>query len=664
MKHKENLDKLFNKEFSRRDFLRATGGTVAATAFATVVPTALSQSAPMSYSEAPMLADMVASGDLPAVADRLPSEPRVINTVEQIGEYGGTWRRAFKGISDRWGPTKLNEEMAIEWDVPDPDTVNVTPGFTSGWTQNEDASEFTFTLRDGLKWSDGEPMTTKDVQFWYDEIYLGELGNKPAWMTVGGVDMELEVVDGLSWTVRFPAPNPLLPITIAKRTGGLTGGPTMAAPAHYFKQYMPQYGDQAKIDAAMEENGVGTWQELFGDAGNLQGPIGFWFRNPELPVIQAWKAANKPTEDPYIMERNPYYAGVDSDGNQLPYIDKIQHDLFDDNAVLDLWIAQGRIDFQGRHVSSANFTFYKENEDAGDYGLTIWKAASTNCVHPNINNPDPVLAKLADTADYREALSIAINREEVNDLIYDGLFEARQASPVSGSPNYDPEFETKWAEYDPDRANELLDGLGLTKGSDGMRVRPDGEKLALTILHRFTTGTPQADEVGLIEKYWRDIGIDVSQDVVERSLYEARVENGEVDVGVWGCDRNSVVMADPGRYLGTIDDGPWAPLYGHWYDTESPLKKVEPPADHPIREIWSLWDQAAVEPDTAKRDALFKQLLDIHKAAPYMIGIVGEAPVLYITSNRFGNVASGYIDDDTLRNSGQLNPAQFFIKQS
>ncbi len=663
MKKKQNSNS-WNKEVSRRDFLKITGSSVAATMLASTVPASVMAQTATSYNEAPMLAEMVASGSLPPVSERLPVNPRVINNVTEVGEYGGTWRRAFKGISDRWGPTKLNEEMSIEWDVPDPDTVNVTAGFVDSWTQNDDASEFTFTLREGMKWSDGVPFTTEDVQFWYDEIYLGELGNKPAWLTVGGVDMALEVLDELSWTIRFPAPNPLLPITIAKRTGGMTGGPTMAAPAHYLRQYMPQYGNQAMIDAAIEENGVGTWQELFGDAGNLQGPIGFWFRNPELPVISAWKAGNKPTEDPYMMVRNPYYHAVDPAGNQLPYIDQIQHDLFDDNAVLDLWIAQGRIDFQGRHVSSANFTFYRENEAAGDYSLTIWKAASTNAVHPNINNPDPVLAALADTAEYREALSIGINREEINDLIYDGLFEPRQASPVSGSPNYDPEFETRWAEYDPDRANELLDGLGLTRGDDGIRVRSDGQPLSFTILHRFTTGTPQADEMGLVEKYWRELGLDVSQDVVERSLYEQRVQNGEVDVGVWGADRNSVVMADPGRYLGTIDDGPWAPLYGHFYDTESPYKKLEPPADHPINEMWSLWDQTAIEPDAVKRDALFKQLLDIHKRHPYMIGLVGEAPVLYITSNRFGNVASGYIDDDTLRNSGQLNPAQYFIRQS
>lgn len=654
-----------DKKLSRRNFLRLAAGSTAGAIAAAAVPVSLAAPAKqMTYNEAPMLADLVASGDLPPVAERIPTNPRVITPLQQVGQYGGTLRRAFKGISDRWGPTKLNEEMAIEWDATDPENVGLIANFVSEWTQNEDASEFTFTLRDGIKWSDGDDFTTEDVQFWYEWMYLGELQNKPDYLTLNGpdgtpVDMELEVVDNLTWTVRFPAPNPLLPISIAKSTGGPPGGPTMAVPSHYLREFIPDLtSDQSLIDNAMAANGVATWQELFGTAGDMQGPIAFWFRNPELPVINAWKADNLPTEDPYLMVRNPYYHAVDTEGNQLPYIDSIQHTLFEDSAVFDLWIAQGLIDLQYRHVTSANFTFYKENEEAGNYRVVLWRAASTNALYPNINNADPVLAQLFDTAQFREALSIAINREEINELVYSGLYEPRQASPVTGSPNYDPEFETRWAEYDPDRANALLDELGLTRGADGIRLRPDGQPLSFRILHRETTGTPGADEMQLVEDYWRALGLDVSQDVVERSLYEERTENGDVDVGVWGADRNSIVMADPGRYLGYTDDGPWAPLYGHWY-VPTPLKKLEPPADHPVAKMWDLWNQVRVEPDEAKRNALFKQILDIHKEHPYIIGTVGEAPVVVIVNNSIVNFPEGYIADDTLRDYGLSVPAQW-----
>jgi peptide/nickel transport system substrate-binding protein len=661
-----------DQKISRRNFLRMAAGSTAGVIAASVAPVTLAAPAQqMTYNEAPMLAELVASGELPPVNERIPKNPRVITPNVEVGQYGGVWRRAFKGISDRWGPTKLNEEMAIEWDAPDPDTINLVPNYISEWTQNEDATEFTFTLRDGIRWSDGEVFDTEDVRFWFEKLYVPRIAAEINFFTFvledgTRADPELEIVDNLTWKMRFAVPNPLLPIFIAKSTGGSQAGPSMAAPEHFMAPYLADTdsADQALIDEAMAKYGLSTPLELIntgGTSGDLQGPIAMWFWG-QRPVINAWRAVNAPTEDPHIMERNPYYHAVDTEGNQLPYIDRIQHSLFEDNAVFDLWIAQGLIDMQNRHVAPANFTFYKENEEAGNYKVYLWRAASTNALYPNINNPNPKLAELFDTAQFREALSIAINREEINELVYNGLFEPRQASPVSGSPNYDPEFETRWAEYDPDRANQLLDELGLTVGADGFRTFPDGSPLSFRILHRELTGTPGADEMQLVEDYWRAIGLNVSQDVVERSLYEERMNTGEVDVGVWGADRNSIVMADPGRYLGYTDDGPWAPLYGHWYVNDPGGTQVEPPEGHPIREIWSLWDQAKVEPDEAKRNALFKQLLDIHKEHPYMIGTVGEAPSLFIVSNNFGNMVEGMISDDTLRDYGLVNPAQFFIR--
>jgi peptide/nickel transport system substrate-binding protein len=614
------------------------------------------------YNEAPMLAALVAAGELPPVDARLPSNPRVLRVNSEIGQYGGTWRRAYKGLSDRWGPTKLHEEMAMEWDAPDPDTINVVPGFVEKWEQNADASEFTFFLRQGLKWSDGVEMTTDDVQFWYDEIYVGDIAAREEYYTFDSTPMGLEVIDAYTWKLTFPGPNPLLPIQVAKRTGGMTGGPSMAGPAHYLSQFIPTHpnANQSMIDAAMEEYGVSTWQELFGDA-NTQGPIAFWFRNPDVPVINAWHITSPPPSDPLVMERNPYFYQVDEEGNQLPYIDQITHDLFESNDVFDLWIAEGRIDAQGRHTSPGNFTFYKENEAAGDYQVYLWRAASTHALHPNIAHSDRVLGELFDTADFRQALSISINREEINNLVYEGLLEPRQASPVSGSPNYDPEFETRWTEYDPDGAIALLDGLALEVGDDGFRLRPDGETLSFTILHRDQTGTPGADEIDLVVGYWRAIGLDVNQEIVERSLYSERMDSNEVDVGVWGADRNSVVMADAGRYLGITTDGPWGAAYARWLADSPTGTKIEPPEGHPIREIWDLWNQARTEPDETTRNALFKQLLDIHKEHPYMIGTVGEDPATYIIKNNFHNVPDHYIDDDTLRNMGHVNPQQFYF---
>lgn len=650
-----------NKGLSRRQFLQAMASGTAAAVAATAMPLTVLAQDSMAYNEAPMLADLVASGDLPAVADRLPVNPRVVTPPNEVGQYGGTLRRALKGISDRWGPTKLNEEMAIEWDIPDPDTVNLVPNYISEWIQNDDATEFTFVLRDGLKWSDGAPFTTEDVQFWYDEYYMGEIGGQATQITLGGEPMELEVVDALTYTVRFPIPNPLLPIAIAKSTLGSWAGPTMAAPKHYLAQYVPHLTeDQAIIDAAIEEHGVEVWTQLI-DGSNA--PIGGWFYNSEVPTMCAWLSKNHPSNDPWLAERNPYYHAVDTEGNQLPYIDGWTHSWFDDSSVFDLMIAQGQIDAHIRHVNAANFTFYKENEEAGDYSVLLWRAASTNAFFPNISHKDPVLREIFSDARFREALSISIDREELNALIYEGLLEPRQASPVSGSPNYDPEFETRWTEFDVDRANALLDEMGLTeRNGDGIRLRPDGEPLAFTILFSDALGEQRNDEVTLVEGYWKELGLAVSQELVERSLYETRTAAGDVDMGVWSADRNSVVMADTTRYTAEQNDGPWAPLFGAWWANLSDGAQEEPPEGHIIREIWSLWEQTQSEPDEAARNALFQQMLDIHKEQPFMIGTVGEAPAPFIVRNNVGNIQGGHITDDTLRSPGGVAPITWYFK--
>lgn len=669
------------KGLSRRDFLKATAAAAAAAVTARTVPMASAAPARQAaYKEAPMLAELVAAGQLPPVEQRLPVNPRVIAPTYEVGQYGGVLRRAFKGLSDRWGPVKLSEEGAVQWDAPDPENPTLVANYVSEWSQNEDATQYTFKLREGLKWSDGEPFTTADIQFYYDKLFVPQLYTRPGGMSVGltGVGdegiMQLEVLDELTWRVTFSVPNPLFILRFGNDTMGQIAGPSMAAPKHYLEKYLgdSDTADQALIDAAMQANGVATWQELWYEQapGDARGPINFFFRNPELPIINPWRSVNSPLDDPWIMERNPYYHAVDTEGNQLPYLDGMSHALFAENATFDLWIAQGLIDMQQRHVSSANFTFYKENEAAGDYTVVTWKSAQTNAFHPNISHPDPVVRETFDNAQFREALSIAINRDELNELVYSGLLEPRQASPVSGSPNYDPDFESKWIEYDPDRANQLLDELGYDqRDGDGYRLRPDGSQLSFTITYSEALGSMNPDEVQVVMSYWEAIGIKVNQQVLERSLLEERNRAGDIEVGVWPVDRSSVVMGDPRRYLGTIDDGPWAPNYAIWLadvlygdGTSDRGAAVEPPADHPTRRIAELWDMVQKEPDEATRNAMFKELMDIHKEHPYMIGTLGEDPAPIIVKNNVGNVGSGFINDDTMRNVGIARPKQFYLK--
>jgi peptide/nickel transport system substrate-binding protein len=427
---------------------------------------------------------------------------------------------------------------------------------------------------------------------------------------------------------------------------------------------LPKYAAAGTLDKLVKDKGLAKWTDLWGNAGDFQGPIAFWMLNPELPIVNAWKIQSPPPADPMVMVRNPFYAMVDTDGNQLPYIDRIDHAFFTDLEVLKLWVASGKIDMQMRHMDPGAYTFFKENEKKGNYRVLNWRAASTDCYYFNINCPDPVLAKIFDTPDFRQAMNLAVNRKELQDLIWNGLGNPRQYSPVKGSPEYDEGMEKMWVEFDTQKAGDLLDKMGLTKGSDGVRKRPDGKPLEIILEYIDTQGSPAVDAHNLVVKYWNAIGVKVTAKFVERALYEDHAHKGDIQAASgFGWDRSSVVKADPGRWIATIDDGPWAPTFGHWYGKQ-PYKQDEPPADHPIKKIWDLWDKTQIEPDEAKRNAYFQQLIGVHKEHHYAVGTVGEKPAPMIASNNFGNVKAGYIADDTLRDYGQVNPAQFFLKKS
>ncbi|NDG97016.1 MAG: hypothetical protein EBY11_03660, partial [Proteobacteria bacterium] len=283
---------------SRRDFLRkmafgvaaATGASslqTSATAFASSDAhggrhgSSLAGSFQGAFKEAPMLADLVKAGKLPSVDQRIPSNPRVIKPLEAVGKYGGTWHRAYRGPSDRVGPSKLVEEMLIDWDAPDTKTIGLVANLVEKWEQNADASEYVFTLRQGLKWSDGAPVTTDDVMFWYEDINQNKdirPNADPLIRQKVGAEYKLATivaVDATTFKVTYAAPNPLLPIAIAK-TGGFPNPPAFLAPSHYLKKFHPKYASVDDLTKIATEKNLPAWQALWGDAGNMEGAIAFW----------------------------------------------------------------------------------------------------------------------------------------------------------------------------------------------------------------------------------------------------------------------------------------------------------------------------------------------------------------------------------------------------
>jgi len=617
---------------------------------------------PSAYHEAPMLAELVKAGKLPPVEERLPENPLVLEVVEGIGDYGGTWRRAYKGVSDRWGPTKINHEFFLEWHMPVGGSIHIQNHVAEKYEQNADATEFTWYLRKGQKWSNGDPLTTEDVKFWYEDLFLDpkikdnqtNVNLKP-----GGKPMVIEILDEFTFKTKFAAPNPLLPLFLCVGNATYTGprSGSFMAPANYLKPFHYKYAKPEDVKAALVKYGNLTSEEqLFvAQTGNLN----FWFHNPDLPVLQAWRMKVSPIENQTrcMMERNPYYYAVDPAGNQLPYIDYVTHDFFDNTEVFAFKLINGEIDCQQRHVSVSDYTLLRENEQKGDYRLIIWRTANTLAYHFNLSwTGDPALAAILNDVRFRQAFSLAIDRDEINQVVYNGLMEPRQASPVSGSPNYDPELETYFAEYDPDRANALLDEMGLTKkDSEGYRLRPDGQPLVLTICSMQASFAGADDMHQIVVDQLKLVGIKVLLDLVERSLYQERLDANQLHMTAWVQDRSAIVMADVNWYV----DGE-NPAWTYWRDGDA--RGVEPPADAVVRQTWALWDQCRAEADQAKREEIFKQMLAIQKEQLWNVGVVGEGPALFVTRNNFRNVPDGLVEDDPLRGEGLAHPPQFYFK--
>ncbi|MYC97443.1 MAG: ABC transporter substrate-binding protein [Caldilineaceae bacterium SB0661_bin_32] len=658
---------------SRREFMRVSGvaaaGAVAVACGASGEPEPMEEAAPADdsaaessedapaaptsqYSEAPMLADMVAAGDLPPVDERLPVNPMVMPVAEENGNYGGTFRRGFKGVSDRWGPTKMQDRGLSWYDQ----NLNMQPRMAESWEINEDASEWTFHLREGMKWSDGTPFTTEAIRWWWEE----DETNTTISSSIGGTwvsgpertPMELEIVDDSTVTFKFPLPNPLYVFRLGRQTRNLY------LPGHYLKQFhMDLTDDQDKLQAQAEEAGFNSWEEYYTDRR-------WWYLNPDLPSIGPWISKNELSNELFLMERNPFFFGVDSDGRQLPYVDDVTHRLFETNDVFDLRIINGEIDFQARHVNIGNFTLYKENEENGDYQVFLGSASGHSAIQLNLSTKNERLAEFFNIRDVRIALSVAVDRVALNELVWDGLMTPRQYSPLESSAQAYPKQANAWIEFDPDMANQLLDDAGYAeKDSDGFRLFNDGsgDTLSFVIEGTAQPGTTSEDTVQEVIKYFAAVGVKAAYKGFERSLYEEHHGANEIEAAWWGGDRTVVPLVNPTIWTCEQPDRPWAAGWAHWRNSggTSPAG-VEPPAGHWVWTIWEIWDAIKIEPDPDKQTAMFHQILDIWAEELPMIGYLGERPAPIIVKNGVRNYLPGFPLDDTTGDEHLLHTETYF----
>ena len=434
---------------------------------------------PRRFHEAPALADLVQQGELPPVQERIGSDPLVIEPVREIGNYGGIWRRGFSGPADFWnGYRCCGHDRILFWDY----TGNtVVPNVAKGWEISEGGRVFTIFLRRGMKWSDGHPFTADDFMFWYEDIYQHDelVPTKAPILAIDDKPGRMEKVDDS--TIRFVFSQPyyvfLDMLAGATALGGhsyqgrsLMGG---FAPRHYLQQFHPRYVGQEAVDQLVKAAGYDNW-------ASFMRYINDWSLNPDLPTVTAWQTTSPINTPIWVLERNPYFYMVDTAGNQLPYIDKVVLTLAENLEVLNLRAIAGEYHFQSRHIDISKLPVFLENQRRGNYTVSLDPADSgcDACLFFNQTyDADPEIATWLQNRDFRIALSHGMDREQLNEAFWLGLGTSGSQVLAESSPyNPGPEYRTMHSTYDPQRANQMLDALGLTrKDSQGYRLRTDGK---------------------------------------------------------------------------------------------------------------------------------------------------------------------------------------------
>ena len=615
------------------------------------------------YNEAPMLAEKVAAGELPPVDERLPEEPLVEETVDQVGQYGGTLRRAFLGPSDHNNYTRLSYDALLRFA---PDGSEVIPHIAKGWESNDDFTVWELILREGAKWSDGEPFTADDIMFWYDNILLNEelTPNVPLWMqNADGSTVKVEKLDDYTAQWTYAEPNTAFLLNIANMDGADKSIGNMAfAPAHYLKDFHPAFTDEADLQAKVDERGFGSWTELF-QVEALPHTSG------NRPSTAAWVPVDgsNVSEQVFRLQRNPYYFAVDSDGNQLPYIDDVTFTFFADKEALNLAAVGGEIDMQGRHLNMASYPVLKENEDKGNYHVVTWPTFGGSDAVLMFNQTyqnDPAVGEMLQNKDLRIALSYAIDRNAIKESAFLGLGEARQPVPSPSHPFYPgDEHAFKYTEHDIDKANELLDGIGLTeRDADGFRLLPNGELLDIEIQVIPAFGN-WADVGQIVVQNWADAGVKAHVEIRERALGFQMRDTNDLMVEIWNEDSTPFPFSgqpkmDPRSTVALT----FAPLIRTWYETNG-AEGVEPPPE--IAKVVEIIDEGKVS-GPERQAELAQELFRIWTDNVWEIGTVGLTPMIQgvlVVNDNLMNVPDSAGNTWPLRTPGNTRPEQYFYTQ-
>lgn len=608
-----------------------------------VAPPTASERGLTTFQESPLLSERVRKGELPPLRERLPEDPYIVQPVERPGDYGGTIRVFHRDTNQLKG---LTNPLTM-----DPQVSEVLPNLVSHWEYSNGSRTLTLHLRPGLRWSDGVPFTSYDWTFTHDYMRLNtELTPviEPRW-----TGATVTAPDSLTVVFTFRDPHPFFVKELAH------SGHNRYVPAHFMKDYHPDFIGRDEAIAQSTRAGYINWMAYFNDVRRerLADPAG-------LPSLDAFVLVRKsPTLEVY--ERNPYYPKIDPAGNQLPYADRIMSLVVMNPEVVTAKTSTGQVHFSAIALATPDIPLFKRGEKAGDFTTHIWNRLHgvDVAIQPNLTSEDPVLRKIFQDVRFRRALSIAINRDEINTIVYFDRATPRQTTVIPTSVFYEPEFASAGIEYDPNEARRLLDEMGLRDSDgDGTRERPDGEPLSIT-LEWVDIETPKGITMELVTTYWRDVGVDLHLKQVDNNLQSTRARANLMQMTLWHADRTTDILfpTQPFWFVPMHrgwEECHWTP-WASWYISAGTQGEQPPPV---IQALVDAWTEMTTSNDEARRIELGKFILGSQAENLWTIGTLGLAPQPVVVSNQLRNVPSrGYWGWDNRMNQ-PYHPETWFLE--
>jgi peptide/nickel transport system substrate-binding protein len=585
---------------------------------------------PAHSDEAPVLAELVKAGKLPPEAERLPKEPRVMtideSTGRTVGKRGGTIRTLMAEQGDLRLMTVYGYARLVAYNS----SLEMQPDILASY-ENDKNKVFTLHLRPGHKWSDGSPFTAEDFRFQWEDIMTDkdmDRGGLDTALMAGGKGPKFEVIDDLTVRYTWDQPNPLfLPALAGARPLDIYSA------SAYLKQFHAKYADAEKLAAAVAKEEVKDWTRL-----QIRKGRSYRFENPDLPTLQPWQNKTYSPANRYVFERNPYYHRVDQNGVQLPYVDQVVINIAE-GSIIPAKTGSGETDLQERYLSFADYTFLKEGEKRNNYAVRLWTVGKGAAValFPNLNTNDTGWRELFRDARFRRALSLGIDRSQINQVLFAGLAKEGQSTVLPGSQLFRDELGSAYAEFDLDKANALLDEIGLKRGENGIRVMKDGRPLDL-IIESTGENSMEADVLELVTGNWADLGVKLLTRTSQRDIFRSRVAAGETNMSVWAGVDNGAPTPDfsPQEFVPSDPYQLQWPMWGTYVSTQGTAgQKIDDPAAQKLVDLYNQW---LLSEDSETRRKIWDEILNIHADQVFSIGIVTATLVPVVISNKLHNV--------------------------